>query len=541
MERFYVTTPIYYVNDRPHIGHCYTTLLADVTARAERLLGREVFFLTGTDEHAEKVVKSAADHKVSPIEWADRNAAEFRKAFAAMNFSNDDFVRTTEERHKKRAASYIQRLVDSGDIELGDYEGWWDASQEEYLTETVAKRHDFKSPVTNKPLEKRVERNYFFRLDRYEARLREEIDSGRLRILPDARRNEVLGRLNQGLQKVPVSRRIRPEDVDWGIRMPNDPDHRIYVWIEALSNYLTTVDNDARRKFWPADVHMMAKDILWFHAVIWPAMLLALHEPLPRTVYAHGYFVADGVKMSKSLGNFIEIDRLEKYAERFHRDAVRWYLATQGPTGASDADFAYGRFVDVYNSELANGVGNAVSRVASMVQKYFGGALPALATGVVTAGDGTTFDLRARAAEAVRGFVEDIGELRLDVALRRGIGLVEEVDRMITATRPFTLAKAETDAAMAQVGEILTTCAESLRIATLLLAPAMPEKSAEVWRNWNVAVLADPRDANARFVAPLAELAAWGGAHSMREGHVLEKGDALFLRADPTEPAPASS
>ncbi|MEZ6319187.1 MAG: methionine--tRNA ligase [Phycisphaerales bacterium] len=404
-DPYYVTTPIYYVNDRPHIGHCYTTLIADLAARAQRLIGgpdRPVFFLTGTDEHAEKVSKSAAEHGKTPMAWATLNADRFKAAFAFMNFSNDDFVRTTEDRHTSRASAYIKKLLDQGDISLGDYSGWYDPSQEEYLTETTAKEHDYKSPVTGKPLEQRTEQNYFFDLPKHADWLREQIETDAIRVLPEARKNEVLGRIRQGLQRVPVSRRIKEGDADWGIKMPGDPDHRIYVWIEALCNYLTVVDEPDRRKFWPLPssplggegrgegsspepgrgrpgsqvVHLMAKDILWFHAVIWPCMLRALGETPPDTVYAHAYWIAEGKKMSKSLGNFIEIDLLRAYADRYSLDAVRWFLATQGPLGANDADFAHARFVEVYNADLANGIGNSTSRVANMVGKYFDGKVP---------------------------------------------------------------------------------------------------------------------------------------------------------------------
>ncbi|GAB4387059.1 MAG: methionine--tRNA ligase [Phycisphaerales bacterium] len=547
MIPYYVTTPIYYVNDRPHIGHCYTTLIADVAARMHRLIGRDVFFLTGTDEHAEKVVARALENGVSPQEWADRNAEQFRRAFAFMNFSNDDFVRTTEERHKTRAARYIQKLVDSGDIELGDYEGWWDASQEEYLTETVAKEHDYKSPVTGRPLEKRIEQNYFFRLDRYQDWLESQISSGQIRVLPEARRNEVLGRIRQGLQKVPVSRRIKPGDPDWGVRMPNDPEHRVYVWIEALCNYLTVVDNPERRKWWPADVHLMAKDILWFHAVIWPAMLKALGEPSPRTVYAHAYFIAEGRKMSKSLGNFIEIDQLRAYAERFSLDAVRWFLTTQGPLGANDADFAYQRFVEVYNAELANGIGNATSRVANMIAKYFGGRVPEPVGADAAPTERSTVDPRAVAAGVVEPFTASAGAMQLVEGLSLGMQLVTSVDRFINETRPFSLAKQldkgehpDPVRGRAELGTVLYLCAEALRIASLLLYPAMPDKMAELWRRWNCRHLVDPNDCNAAFVAPLAELAAWGGRFGLVSGQEIVKGDALFMRADAGEPAPST-
>ncbi len=565
-DPYYVTTPIYYVNDRPHIGHCYTTLLADVAARAQRLIGgpqREVFFLTGTDEHAEKVSKSAAEHGVTPMEWATTNAERFQDAFSFMNFSNDDFVRTTEDRHTARASAYIKKLLDQGDIELGDYSGWYDPSQEEYVTETTAKEHDFKSPVTGKPLEQRTEQNYFFDLPRHALWLQGEIESGAIRVLPEARKNEVLGRLKQGLQRVPVSRRIKEGDPDWGITMPGDPDHRIYVWIEALCNYLTVVDEPDRRRFWNTPVHMMAKDILWFHAVIWPCMLRALGEEPPATVYAHAYWIAEGKKMSKSLGNFIEIDQLRAYAERYHLDAVRWYLATQGPDGANDADFAHARFIEVYNADLANSFGNATSRVANMIQKYMGGvcerqcngefglpggkALPIAIAARDAAGKpvddpARTFNFAERARELTDQYQKHADDLDLGSMLACGLTFAREVDDFISYTAPFTLAKRLDDHEHADkaLATILYTCAEALRIASLMLYPAMPEKMAELWRLWSCEHLADPADAGSGFRAPLADLAAWTGDHAIRVGQTIEKGEALFMRADAAEAAPGT-
>lgn len=602
---FYVTTPIYYVNDRPHIGHCYTTLVGDVAARMARLVGREVFFLTGTDEHAEKVVASATQRGLTPIQWADQNASEFRAAFGAMNFSNDDFVRTTEARHISRATAYIEKLVKSGDIALGDYEGWWDASQEEYLTETVAKEHDFKSPVTKRPLERRVEKNYFFDLPKYEARLRRAIETDEIRVLPEARKNEVLGRIRQGLQRVPVSRGIKEGDADWGIKMPGDPGHRVYVWIEALCNYLTVVDTPERRKFWPRlegglggaevdgklvtapVVHFMAKDILWFHAVIWPAMLMALGEPVPQTVYAHAYFVSEGVKMSKSLGNFIEIDQLRAYAERYSRDAVRWYLATQGPLGATDADFAYGRFVEVYNADLANGIGNCASRVANMVEKYFEGVVPAplqdhwyddprgaeeigpgmwaqrkpsehiqlmhvsripRAFGDKQAREGL-FEMDRYVKGLARSTESALDHAAIDRSIIDGKAIQRHVDDLISHTRPFSIAKnlaepAGTDGItnLQRLATILYHCAEALRIASLMYYPAMPEKMAQLWKLWNCSPLVEPDDCNSAFKAPLSELAQWAHpVHGLRPGQRIAKGDALFMRADPKEPMPGKA
>ena len=584
-EPYSITTPIYYVNDRPHIGHCYTTTIADVAARFARLLGHDTFFLTGTDEHAEKVVKTAIERGHTPQEWADINAAEFVKAFDLMSIDYDDFMRTSEDRHKIRAAGYIKALLDSGDIYLGDYKGWYDPSQEEYLTETVAKEHDYKSPVTGKPLEERSEKNYFFRLSKYEDALLDAIDRGvkgepgGYRILPDARKNEVLGRLKQGLNDVPVSRAVKAGDADWGILMPGDPTHRVYVWIEALCNYLTAVDNTAepnttetegdRSKYWPASVHVMAKDILWFHAVIWPAMLMALDRPLPKAVYAHAYFVAEGVKMSKSLGNFIEIDQLEAYAnwiveaERKQADKegrkarpmgidpVRWYLATQGPLGANDADFAHAKFVEVYNADLANGIGNCASRVGNMIEKYFGGELPGPDRWVfhsnVEGFDIASESLQFKAETVVEYSQKEFGNFALDEALGDGRQLATEVDVYINAFEPFKLAKKLNDDPVygdptnhEALGTILFHCAEAIRIASLLLFPALPNKMAELWRHWHCSPLNDPADPNSGFIAPLEELAKWGGTHSLKPGQKIDKFPALFMRATTAETPPST-
>jgi len=519
--QFYVTTPIYYVNDAPHIGHCYTTLLADTMARFYALSGRDSFFLTGTDEHAEKVVTSAADRGLTTIEWADKNAAAFQDAFDEMELKYDDFIRTTQERHTSKVRGYIQELMDRGDIALGDYEGWWDPSQEEYVTETVAREHEFKSPVTGKELVKRVEQNYFFDLGKYQDRLLAHIEANPGFIRPEARRNEVLGRIRTGLQRVPVSRAIDESDAAtaWGIRMPGDDGHRVYVWIDALFNYMSAVDTDERRKYWPADVHFIAKDILWFHAVIWPCLLMALDKDLPGCVYSHSYWIREGRKMSKSLGNFIDLPTLRGYCGAFSTDAVRWYLLTQGPLGATDADFAHGKFVEVYNADLANGIGNAASRVSNMIAKYFDGACPAAASDSYA-----DHDWASICGEAVENAVARMGECDLNGALESALAITRKVDGYVNATKPFTLAKDETR--MEEVGTILYHCAEALRIAATLLVPAMPEKMGEVLKRFGD----DINDGRT-----LAERCAWGG---LKPGTMVEKGEALFPRADAADPEP---
>lgn len=530
----YVTTPIYYVNDRPHIGHCYTTLLADVTTRFYRLLKGEganrtgkpadVFFLTGTDEHADKVVTSAAAHNVSPIQWADQNAAEFKKAFAFMNCASDDFIRTTEDRHKTKVLEYIRALQKKGDIYLGDYVGWFDESQEEYLTETAAKEANFVSPVTGKPLAKKIEKNYFFKLSAYQGKLKAHFDADPSFVLPEARRNEVLGRLRDGLQDIPISRAVTADPTSqWGIKMPDDPSHRIYVWIDALFNYLSVVDTPERARFWPATVHYIAKDILWFHAVIWPALLMALGRDLPRAVYSHAYWVRDGRKMSKSLGNFVTIEVLHAYAQKYSLDALRWYLVTQGPQGATDADFSHAKFVEVYNADLANGIGNCASRVGNMIEKYFGGTLPEFQS--------TWIDRRweTTSADAVPRYLEAAKSLDLAAAFEAASSLIKDVDDLISETKPFTLAK-DMSANGQEVANILACCAESIRIASVLLSPAMPQKMSQLWQAWNCTPPAN---------TPLHEICGFNGPCGLKAGHRIAKGDALFMRADPAEAPPA--
>ncbi|HVZ93252.1 MAG TPA: methionine--tRNA ligase [Phycisphaerales bacterium] len=533
---YYITTPIYYVNDRPHIGHCYTTLVADCAARFQRLAGRDVFFLTGTDEHAEKVVDSAKAHDMTPLQWADRNAAAFKDAFKLFNCSNNDFVRTTEPRHKEKVEAYVRKLQSTGDIYLGDYEGWYDPSQEEYVTETTARESNFKSPVTGRDLVKRTEKNYFFRLSKYQDALKKYIESNEGFLRPEARRNEVLGRLRtpEGLQDIPVSRAVDASDPRsaWGILMPNDPSHRIYVWIDALFNYLSVVDTNDRRKYWPANVHAIGKDILWFHAVIWPCLLMALGEQLPGCVYAHSYWIREGRKMSKSLGNFLDLETLKAYAEWAPNkegiplgiDALRWYLLTQGPLGATDADFAHNKFVEVYNADLANGIGNAASRVSNMIEKYFEGKCP-------QGNPAESSPMHSSAGSLLSHSGDAFQSLSIDGAYARVIAFTREIDTYITETSPFKLAKDLAN--MPRVGAILYNCAEAIRIAAVLLSPAMPTKMADLLTRLGQE---SPRP-DGSFSKPLSELCTWGG---LKPGTPITKGPALFPRAE-ADAAPPSA
>ncbi|MEK6702119.1 MAG: methionine--tRNA ligase [Planctomycetota bacterium] len=559
MNPYYITTPIYYVNDRPHIGHCYTSLLADVAARFQRLsrgqeMGSakgapgEVFLLTGTDEHADKVVTSASAHGKSAQEWADINAEQFKAAFAWMNISNDDFIRTTEPRHRERVPVYIQKLMDSGDIYKGEYTGWYDEGQEEYVPENSAREAGYKSAISGRPLVKRTEPCYFFKLSKYGKPLADHLAANPTFVQPDSRRSEILGRIRQGLNDIPISRPVTDDPAtQWGIRVPGDATNRIYVWIDALFNYLTVVDTPQRRPLWPAAVHLIGKDILWFHAAIWPALLMALRAAdakefgwvtPPSMIFGHGWWISNGQKMSKSLGNFIDLEKLQAYADRYSIDAVRWYLAKDGPMSGADADFSYTKFVEVYNADLANGIGNCASWVANMVEKYFGtlptpeagGSLPA--GSVAAPPQHARFNFPALCSGAVARAGAKAAALDLAGVLAEGIELIRNVDVYINETAPFKLAKTiDTDpTAKARLATILYNCAEAVRVASVLMSSAMPTKMGQLWQAWNCVPKAGE---------PLATLCAFGGASGLRPGSMIAKGEALFMRADAALPEPA--
>ena len=514
-QKFYITTPIYYVNDRPHIGHVYTTTIADIVARYHRMVGDDVFFLTGTDEHAAKVVDAAAERGLTAQQWADQNAKAFEDTFKRLGITNNDFIRTSQERHKERVEAYIRKLLESGDVYLGEYKGWYDAGQEEYVPENKAKEYEYKSPINGKPLVQKAEKNYFFKLSGYSDAILKLLEDQPDFVQPDARRNEVVGRIREGLHDVPIS---RTGTGGWGIAVPDDTEQTIYVWIDALFNYRTTIDTSELAHYWPAEVHLIAKDILWFHAVIWPAMLMALDWPLPKQIYAHSFWISDGQKMSKSLGNFIDLEKIDHYVETFSLDALRHFLATAGPMGTTDSDFSESRFIEVYNSDLANTLGNCFSRISNMTNRYFDGKLPAHGPHVQA-----SVKYEDSAGRCLADATGAYDRLKLDGAAAAGIDLVRQIDAYIEETRPFKLAK--DPANMLAVGTILYNCAEAMRIASLLLWPIMPGKIEELWRRIGcqhyTEALAD------RGVGQLYEWAQWG---QLKPGTSILQGDPLFPR-----------
>jgi methionyl-tRNA synthetase len=516
-ETYYVTTPIYYVNDVPHIGHSYTTIAADVLARYHRAEGRDVFFLTGTDEHGIKIVKAAAERGVSPKALADEVVVHFEQLWQELNISHDDFIRTSEPRHERRVREIIRRLVERGEIYPGRYEGWYDEGQEEFVTAFAARENAFKSAITGRPLVRYSEPSYFFRLSKWVPRLVEHIQATPSFILPGPRRNEVLSKLARGVEDLSISRPLEKLD-NWGVPMPNDPAHSVYVWIDALSNYYTALgcpevgdDHDAKgARYWPADVHLIGKDILWFHAVYWPCMLMALDLPLPRCIFAHGWWTSEGKKMSKSLGNFVSRQTIADICREFSPDVYRYFLLRQVPFGA-DGDFSHQMLVQRYNTELANGIGNLLHRTVNMIERYFDGSIPS--PGDAAAGDGA--GVRAAAADLVQSTPAAMAACQLHVPLEKLLAVTTQTNRYIDSTEPFKLARDPSQ--RDRLATVLYTCAEALRVILLYLRPFMPESAERglAQLGWQVPP------------GRLAELGRWG---LLPKGLRTNKSEALFPR-----------
>ncbi|MHC4985093.1 MAG: methionine--tRNA ligase [Planctomycetota bacterium] len=513
---YYVTTPIYYVNDVPHIGHSYTTIAADVLARFHRMAGFDVRFLTGTDEHGIKIVKAAAEKGTTPLELSDTVVVGFHDLWRDLNISHDDFIRTSEPRHEKRVQSLITTLLERDEIYLGEYAGWYDESQEEFVTESAARDNEYNSEISGKPLTRFTEPSYFFRLSKWIPWLIEYIEANPDFVQPVARRNEVLSKCRAGVEDLSISRLLDKLD-GWGIPLPNDPAHSVYVWIDALSNYFTALgipsigdEHDEQfPQYWPADVHLVGKDILWFHAVYWPCILKALDMPLPKCVFAHGWWTADGKKMQKSLGNFIDLAQIHQICEEYSRDVYRYTLLRTMAFGA-DGDFSREGLRTLYNTELANGVGNLLSRTVKMIDKYFDGAVPAAGTP-----DDEAQKVIASAENLIGSAASDMSACAIHGYLDRVMAVVDATNRFIEATEPFKLAK--DDSQRDRLGMILAACAEAVRLVLVYLEPFMPETSGRGLEHlgWS------------RGERPLSEIGQWSDALA---GGTVNKGDALFPR-----------
>ena len=503
-KRFYVTTPIYYVNDAPHIGHAYTTIAADAIARHRSASGHEVYFLTGTDEHGRKIEQTAEASGEAPAELADRVVRKFEDLWKLLGISNTDFIRTTEPRHRE-AVREIWRLVEkSGDIYLDEYEGWYDVRNEAFVTETQVEEL-MKLPEQSRPkLERIKEESYFFRLSRYQEPLLRHYAEHPEFVKPDYRRNEVVSFVEGGLRDLSVSR----TDFSWGIPVPGSEDHVIYVWFDALTNYLTSLgfpEKDGNfGKFWPADVHLVGKDILRFHAVYWPAFLMSAGLPLPKTVFAHGWWTAEGEKMSKSLGNVVDPYRV---VEEFGSEIFRYFLLREIPFG-QDGDYSRKSLVGRVNGDLANDLGNLVSRSLGMIERYFGGAVPN--PGEPAEGEREIEKAYGETAEQIAGHLEELAFSRALSAIWEFIGLV---NRYVDNAAPWKLAKDEEQ--RERLGTVLWTLAESVRAISLLIYPFLPETSREIRTKLGLSSEAGPENAD------------WGYTEA---GTVVRKGENLFSR-----------
>ncbi len=460
MSSFYVTTPIYYVTDAPHIGHLYTTVAADILARYHRMRGDDVWFLTGTDEHGQKIQKKARETNETPQELSDRVVQRYKAAWEKYGISNDDFIRTTEPRHKKVVHDFIEKLIKTGDVYLNEYEGWYCVPDETYLTETQLV--DGNCPECGRVVEKLKEESYFFKMSAYAEKLRKHIEANPNFIFPESRKNEILGFLRQDIHDISISRTT----IEWGISMPKDgkakKEHKVYVWFDALTNYISALgyETDLYKKYWSQAVHIVGKDIIKFHAVYWPTFLMALGIPLPKQIVAHGWLTDAHRKISKSLGNAIDPIAL---ADAVGIDGMRFFLFREFSFGQDGEYTAEGMYQRI-NSNLANDFGNSISRVTSMILKYLG--------------DGEIeiekLELPCVIAEATLAYTSELGNFHFEKALDGIWKLFDYVSREIESTQPWALAKSTEAADVTKLRTKLLTWREVLRVASLLLHPFIP-------------------------------------------------------------------
>ena len=513
-RKFYLTTPIYYVNARPHIGHAYTTIACDAVARRQRMLGADTYFLTGTDEHGQKIERAAQAAGKTPQQFTDEVSAQFRALWKRMGITNDDFIRTTEERHKRRVQELFRRIRDNGHIYKGTYTGQYCVFDELYVD---AIGSGAPCPECGRPTETVKEENYFFKLSAFADNLMQLYTEHPDFIRPETRRNEVMSFVRGGLRDLSISR----STFSWGIPVPDDPKHVIYVWLDALANYITAIGygsshqgaQEAFQKYWPADLQMIGKEIVRFHCVYWPAFLMAAGLPTPKGIVAHGWLLFEESKMSKSRGNIVRADTI---LDVLGGDALRYFLLREVVFG-QDGSFSFDALVQRYNADLANGLGNLASRTLTMINRYFRGEVPyPSAIGWHTAGDNAI-------AEEARKVIAESGSLfdqcQFSRALETAWSLVTAVDKYIVENQPWALGENQDEESRARLATILYTSAEALRIVTALAHPVIPDATSKIWSQLG---LGDIRS------FPLSDL-KWG---QLQLGTKLGNVEAVFPRAD---------